>query len=315
MATLALILSIAGVLTSIFLIGIIPSLLGVICAVIALVRKPRISADIALGLGILGIILPVFFFINSYGFVNPVGVFNGTTSPLSQPMFFANPAVATEEEAGTPGEDLPAAGNVELPADGMGEMIDAATYEVEIPKELAEGDTFQYSDAYAFCYDYTFTNTTDTPLSASFTYKALNANGEVLASVIDTISGIPAGEKFVTEAVFNKNVGEIADVIYEVQTRPCGEAVYATDLVDVTTQKIEHGERVEALNRADTEVRVNVHVLFYRGTELVQNSWVVPANTQVFSITPGTTGTTEAICRAGDYTHVEVYYGALRVDG
>ena len=313
MATLALILSIAGVLTSIFLIGIIPSFLGVVCAMIALIRKPRISADIALGLGVLGILLPVFFFINSYGFVNPVGVFNGTTSPLSQPMFFANPAVATEEAAAAPGDDLPAAGNVAIPTDGMGEVIDAAAFVPKLPDELQAGDTFTYDDAYAHCYDYMFTNTSDVPLSASFTYKALNENGEVIASVIDTISGIPAGEKFVTEAVFNKNVGEIANVVYEVQTRPCGETVYATDLVEVRTRKAGNGERVEAVNHAEDPVRVNVHVLFYNGADLVQNSWVVPANTQIFTITPGTTGTTEAVCRAGSYTRVEVYYGALRV--
>ena len=312
MATLALILSVAGVLTSLFLIGIIPSILGVIVSMIALIRKPTITADISLGLGILGIILPIFFFINSYGFVNPMGVLNGTTNPLTQPMFFQNPAVETEEEAGVAGQDLPAAGAVDIAADGLGEVIDAAHFEPDLPEGLTAGKTYNYDDAYAHCYDYTFTNTSAEPISASFTYKALNENGEVIASMIDTISGIPAGEKFVTEAVFNKNVGDIASVIYEAQTRPCGEAVYATDMVTVTTKKIEHGERVEAVNHADTEVRVNVHILFYNGADLVQNSWVVPANTQIFTITPGTTGTIDAVCRAGDYTRVEVYYGAMR---
>ncbi|MBQ9513348.1 MAG: hypothetical protein IJR58_09165 [Lachnospiraceae bacterium] len=313
MALLALILAIAGLLTSFLLFGIIPSVLGLITSLIAMGRKSSVSATVALFLSILGILLPIFFFLNTYGFANPVGVLNGTAKPLEQPMFLAAPVPEEPEAAGVAGEDLPPSGSVPVPADGMGEIIDASQFQTELPKELREETTFSYDDAYAHCYDYMFTNTSAEPISASFTYKALNKNGEVIATVIDTISGIPAGEKFVTEAVFNKNVGEIENVIYEVETRPCGSTVFATDQVEVTTKKIGNGERVEVKNNATEDVRVNVHVLFYNGNEVVQNSWVVPSNTRMFTISPRSTGTADAICRAGSYTKTEVYYGALRV--
>ncbi len=331
MATLALILSLIGLLSSFLLVGIFPSLAGMVFSLLAMIRKVTRTAILSLILGLLGIILSILFYLNTYGFASPSAVLNGTAQPLETPLIFHK--APEEEEAAGEGSGATAAGSLGeatgaaqgtgtgetsgqeaapngVPSEAGGEQ--GTSPQTVVPEGLEAGETWTYDDAYAHCYDYAFTNQTQEPISVTVSYQALDANGAVLDTVIDTISAVPANEKFITEAVFKKDIGEIAQVIPEITVNPCGEEVFATDQVQVTTTKTENGEQVEAINHGEESVRVNVHILFFDQETLLQNSWVVPSNTKEYTILPQSTGTEQAVCRAGEYTHVEVYYGALR---
>jgi len=352
MSILALIFSLVGIFLSLLLIGIIPAFIGFLLGMSSWSNEHSVTSFFAALLGILGVIMSVIVYLNTYGYANPVSVFNGTATPLETPMFFSSTGEETEGDTTTTAEsDEAIQGAISDTADAIGNVTDSAsalasdvsnelsgngdgtgdgTGEGESdsegasnitaplsnshPSSLTYGGNTSYSDAYAHCYDYMFTNVSGKNIDVNGTFYAIGANGETLSATSVTLSSVPADSNFVIEGVFNKNIGDVDHVVYDISTNESNANDFATDMVDVYVSELDNGIRVEAVNKSDKELRVNVHIQFYNGTTFLQNTWVVPSDTFNYTLSPNSTATKDAICRAGSFSSYEMFYTATYVN-
>ncbi|MBO4456847.1 MAG: hypothetical protein J5802_03940 [Butyrivibrio sp.] len=71
MTIAAIVLSVIGLITSFTVVGIIPSLAGAVISVMCLLREKTISAVRALAMSVVGALVPVIMYLNSFGFALP----------------------------------------------------------------------------------------------------------------------------------------------------------------------------------------------------------------------------------------------------